>query len=312
MVVRDMPQAASPPALLAPIVEVWEEAVWQAAEAAHRDRLQPVVDARDAVHAQFGKDPVLDFLFSYYSLRPSRLLQWTPPPGVLLVGPAARRFAALEGCVQTADGVRVDPTLVPVRRRRAVVWIQELLERTASRPASYGCHGMHEWAMVYRSDDIRHSQVPLRMEPAALAAFVEQSTVVCSHWDAFRFFTPAARPLNRLQPTREGVVDLEQPGCVHAAMDLYKWAYKMRPWVAAELVADAFLLAVEARRLDMQASPYDLRSQGIEAIPVETEEGRAVYRARQRVISEGGVALRERLIAAYGWIAQHMGDPEEP
>ena len=30
---------------------------------------------------------------------------------------------------------------------------------------------------------------------------------------------------------REDQVALEQPGCLHATMDLYKWAYKLGPAV---------------------------------------------------------------------------------
>ena len=83
---------------------------------------------------------------------------------------------------------------------------------------------------------------------------VEAHPIRCSHFDAFRFFTPAV-DRNRLQPTRETQPELEQPGCLHAGMDLYKWAYKLSPATPGELVADCFELAVEIRELDMRASP---------------------------------------------------------
>lgn len=292
------------------LTAVMTEPQWMEAAAAHRRRLLPALEAREAIRARHGKDPISDFLFEYFSLRTSRLVQWTPPPGALLLGSEAPRFLDLEGCRRVGEGVALDPTTFPERRRRSARWIRDLLALTAARAPNFGCHGMHEWAMVYRVDEVRHRQVPLRVEPNALEEFVERSTICCSHWDAFRFFTPAAAPLNRLQPTRDGVVELEQPACVHANMDLYKWAYKMRPFVAAELVADAFLLAVEARRLDMEASPYDLRAYGLEPIPVETEEGRATYRARQRAVSELAAPIRARLIDAYDWILAHA--PEAP
>ena len=69
--------------------------------------------------------------------------------------------------------------------------------------------------------------------PAGTAEVVEDNRVRCSHFDAFRFFTAPARPLNLLAPTRETQHELEQPGCLHANMDLYKWAYKLSPAGAA-------------------------------------------------------------------------------
>ena len=39
----------------------------------------------------------------------------------------------------------------------------------------------------------------------------------------------------------------EQPGCLHANMDLYKWAFKLAPFAPAELVADCFALARDIR-----------------------------------------------------------------
>ena len=34
-------------------------------------------------------------------------------------------------------------------------------------------------------------------------------------------------PLNKLAPARELIPQLEQRGCLHANMDLYKWSYKL-------------------------------------------------------------------------------------
>jgi hypothetical protein len=157
---------------------------------------------------------------------------------------------------------------------------------------------MHEWAMVYRTQEVRHGQLPLRMEPEALASFVDSRPVRCSHYDAFRFFTPEARPLNRLQPTPEAMTELEQPGCLHANMDLYRWGYKLFPWIGSDLLLDTFALAIEARHLDMRASPYDLRDHGLAPIQVETPQGRAQYRQRQEALWERAQPLRARLIEA--------------
>ena len=147
--------------------------------------------------------------------------------------------------------------------------------------------------MVYRSRRRPAQPLPLRLSPAETAEVVEERGVRCTHFDAFRFFTPAARPLNLLQPTRERSRDLEQPGCLHANMDLYKWAYKLSPLVRSELVADCFALAREIRELDMRASPYDLADLGYP--PVRDRDARGPGRVRPGaagVRGPGGAAAR--------------------
>jgi hypothetical protein len=127
---------------------------------------------------------------------------------------------------------------------------------------------------------------------------VESQALVCTHYDAFRFFAPSARPLNATQPTLETRLQNEQSGCLHANMDLYKWATKLWPWCGGELLADAFVLALEGREMDMRASPYDLREMGYEPIRIETAAGRERYRAEQQALQEKAQPVRARLLAA--------------
>ncbi len=153
--------------------------------------------------------------------------------------------------------------------------------------------------MVYRQTpgEVRHNAWPLRFPPDELARIVEAQPVRCSHFDAFRFFTAPARPLNRLQPERATAPQFEQRGCLHANMDLYKWAFKLAPFTPAELVADCFELARAIREVDMRASPYDLAALGFTPIRIETAGGRAEYEAHQRDFAARSQPLRARLIA---------------
>jgi len=280
------------PATTAPTVLAVED--WAARAAAHEAR----VDAWTAPHRERRRrgetHPVQDFLFTYYSETPGRLRRWHPGPGVALEPPAPhahRRWYATG-----ADGaVRLDVPAFVADRGSTVHFVRRLLAATAGRPASTGCFGLHEWAMVYRDRETRHS-VPLRLGAEGTDAVVEAHQIRCTHFDAFRFFTPSAVPRNRLQPTRETQPALEQPGCLHAGMDLYKWAYKLSPATPSELVADCFVLAGEIRELDMRASPYDLRAHGYEPVAIETPEGKAAYVAAQRGFAERGAVLRQRLL----------------
>jgi hypothetical protein len=271
---------------------------WQARRRAHEERVDAWLAPHLARRRSGVKHPVEDFLFTYYSHRPAQLRRWHPGAGVVLRDADPAEFG--RDYRATTAGVTLDTHGVRARRAESISWIRTLLAATAGRPAHFGCFGMHEWAMVYRQtqDEVRHNAWPLRLSPAATAAVVEERGVRCSHFDAFRFFTAPARPLNVLSPTRESQHALEQPGCLHANMDLYKWAYKLSPLVPSELVADGFALAREIRTLDMRASPYDLADLGYRPVRVETPEGRAEYAAAQRGFAERAAGLRSRLLAA--------------
>ncbi|MGV9767235.1 3-methyladenine DNA glycosylase [Micromonospora tulbaghiae] len=282
-------------AALAPALDL---ADWQARRHAHEARVDAWLTPHLARRRTGVKHPVEDFLFTYYSHRPAQLRRWHPGAGVVLRDADPAGFGP--DYTASAAGLTLDTDRVRARRAESIAWIRTLLAATAGRPAQFGCFGMHEWAMVYRQtqEQVRHNAWPLRLSPAATAAVVEERGVRCSHFDAFRFFTAPARPLNVLQPTREGQHALEQPGCLHANMDLYKWAYKLSPLVPSELVADCFALAREIRALDMRASPYDLADLGYPPVRVETPEGRAEYAAAQRGFAERAAGLRARLLAA--------------
>lgn len=176
--------------------------------------------------------------------------------------------------------------------------IEIMLRRTADRPAQFGCFGLHEWAMVYRQREHRHP-VPLRLGQDGTDAVVDAHELRCTHFDAFRFFTPDAVPLNRHAPTRDTQPVLDQPGCLHAGMDVYKWAVKLGPLVPGELLLDAFELARDIRRLDMEAAPYDLSGWGFEPVRIETPEGKAEYVRRQRAFAARGTELRRRILVAW-------------
>lgn len=285
-------------AALAPATAVLDAPAWLARRRAHEERADRWLAPHLARRRAGVRHPVEDFLFTYYSHRPAQLRRWHPGAGVVLRDADPAEFG--RDYLATSAGVTLDTTVVRRRRADSIAWTSRLLVATASRPAQFGCFGMHEWAMVYRQtpDQVRHNAWPLRLSPEQTARTVEDARIRCSHFDAYRFFTPPARPLNLLAPSRETQHANEQPGCLHANMDLYKWAYKLSPLVPSELVADAFELAREIRTLDMRASPYDLAALGYPPVRVETPEGRAEYAAAQRLFAERAVPLRARLIEA--------------
>lgn len=264
----------------------------------HAERADRLTAGHRARRAAGERHAIEDFLFDCYGTRPATFRRWHPGVGAGLEpgphGPAehhTRRWYSSD----PHGVVRLDVGRFLADRGDAVHFIHRLLTATASRPAFVGCFGLHEWAMVYGQRDRRHP-LPLRLGQAATDAVVEAHRIRCTHADAFRFFTPPAVPLNRVQPTRATQTDLEQPGCLHAGMDCHKWAMKLGPAVPGDLALDCFELARDIRLLDMQASPYDLSDYGEPPVPIETPEGKAAYVERQRAHADRASRLRARLI----------------
>jgi hypothetical protein len=276
---------------------VLDEATWQQRQAAHHERVDAWITPHLQRAARGESHPVHDFLFSYYSHRPAQLRRWHPGAGVTLAGNPPHR--AWSGYATGPDGVQVDVPAVTTRRAASLRHLSKLLRATAERPPLFGCFGLHEWAMVYRSARLRHASWPLRLSPSRIAEVVEAAPLRCTHYDAFRFFTADAAPRNLLPLHREAMVEHEQPGCLHTNMDLYKVAYKLTPLLPSELVADCFALAREIRELDMRAAPYDLSALGYEAVEIETAGGRARYVAAQQGFAARAAELRVRLLAAF-------------
>ncbi|GAA5154104.1 hypothetical protein GCM10025768_24780 [Microbacterium pseudoresistens] len=277
---------------------VLDAAEWRARAAAHAERANALTAGHRARRSRRETHPVEDFLFTYYSYRPSQLRRWHPGAGVTLADAPERRGWRWYSAGAAPDSAVVDARAFDVDKPELARLVERMLRRTAARPGQFGCFGLHEWAMVYRTPEHRHS-VPLRLGQAATDAVVEAHELRCTHFDAFRFFTPDAVPRNRTALRRESQPSLEQPGCLHAGMDVYKWAMKLGPLVPGELLLDAFELAADIRRLDMSAAPYDLSAWGVVPVPIETPEGKAEYVRQQRGFAERANTLRARILNAW-------------
>lgn len=278
--------------------------------ATHEGRLDTLVGPYLRARAAGQPNPVLDFLFTYYNLKPRQLRRWHPGFGVILAGPEAREYSKLKDYCATGLGVTVDRHQL-ARRRETIQYVEQLMAATASRSPALACFGLHEWAMVYKTKEVRHDAVPLRLGGSGTDAVVETLPLRCTHFDAYRFFTESARPRNEVPLTRQAQVASEQPGCLHATMDLYKFAGKLLPLVDSDLLMDALELAYAARELDMRASPYDLRDYGYDAVAIETASGRAEYTRRQADLSERAAGIRAALLGRCRSLLAVPDDPDD-
>ncbi|APX34656.1 3-methyladenine DNA glycosylase [Brachybacterium sp. P6-10-X1] len=288
---------------------------------AHEQRADALTAGRRERRARGEKHPVEDFLFTYYPYSPTKLRRWHPgwevaydaaadlgAQGRPVIGDLDaeghrswyRDVPAGTPAGRTTTARRADVERYRQERADALSFMTRLLASSSlgSRRPQFGCFGLHEWAMVHRLrlGEQRHEDLPLRLSREETDAVVEREKLVCSHLDAFRFFTASAAPRNALQPSRERQVELDNPACLHVGMDLYKWAMKLTPLVPSALVLDCFEHARETRVLDMEASPYDVRDLGYGVVPIETAAGKAEYVRRQRALADRADELRARLL----------------
>ena len=288
-------------------MEILHSTDWRFRAKHHSDKVLPWVEEFRFRRARGQVHPVADFLFTYYSFRPGQLIRWSPGIGFSLED-VDSDFQSGNYWKKDNNLSSLDLSLMGPKQKRMAFWICELMRSIASRSGIYKCYGLHEWAMVYRlpMSDLRHSQFPLRLSSEKINDFIDQQRICCSHYDAVRFFSPLAGPKNKNNPTFATRIDYEQPGCLHTNMDLYKWAYKMSPWIPSEIISDAFLLAAKIRELDMRASPYDLSSLGFDPVLIETDEGRNEYQKIQKIFIKEAEPIRERLLEAVKKVVSNL------
>lgn len=285
---------------------------WQTLAESHYQSMSQWTDGYRVRRRARQTHPVQDFLFVYYRYSPRKLELWHPGAGVRLQNAAApmhskHQFSRHAYRQAGQNDLVCDPKLMTPKLRNSLAWILDLLKRTQRQRPNFSCLGLHEWAMVYRGQEVRHEKTTrLRLSQAEVDAVVQSRPLTCTHFDAFRFYAIDAKPLNRTQPTLENRPSQEQPACIHANMDLYKWAFRSMPWIGGDLLSRCFKLAMKAREIDMRASPYDLSDlddgHQYPPIKIETPEGRAQYEILQREIAEQASTIRGELISKIGLV----------
>ena len=289
------------------------EKEWKKKSVVHYNEVSQWTEPHRRRKASRDKHPVYDFLFTYYPFALAKLEHWHPGYGASIEIPKNEEVPAIYSTKFYKKNEKyISLTTQNLKEKEVdrMKWIHNLLTLTQNRPANFACYGMHEWAMVYKTDhsniDIRHRETaPLRFSKEETDRIVESRPICCTHFDAFRFFTPPALKFNKLQLTLEDRANHEQPGCLHSNMDIYKWASKCMPWVGSDLLWKCFKLALKTRELDMKASPYDLSQYGYPPVKIETPEGREEYESTQRKISEEAKPLRQQIINISAKIILH-------
>jgi len=276
---------------------------WQKLREAHHDIVLPWITPRLERRSRQESHPVDDFLFEYYPISANRLLIWHPGINTALQATAADFADFPATSYEFVPGVNDHDGVIQIRNewlaknQSTALDLKDFLAKTHNRKLRSGCFGLHEWAMILGSDEVRHEKWPLRLSQRQIKATIDEVGLRCTHFDAFRFFTPVAAPLNPLQLTRIDQNDVEQPGCLHANMDLYKHAQRYAPIFGSDIVRKTFQLAKDIRSVDMQVAPYDLAELGVIPIPVETQAGRDVFASKQVEFAKRAQELRLEMIS---------------
>ena len=270
---------------------------WHELREAHRTIVLPWIRPRLERRSLQQSHPVDDFLCEYYPISTNKLLIWHPGFGFTLQATESDFEEFPVGSYEySSKQIQIRPDWLSKNKTKAIELV-EFLQKTRERPLRTGCFGLHEWAMVLGAEEVRHQKWPLRLSQESIKATIDEVGLRCTHFDAFRFFTPIAVPLNPLQLTRIDQNEVEQPGCLHANMDLYKHAQRFAPIFGSQLVRAAFELAKGIRTVDMQVAPYDLSELGVIPIPVETQEGRDEFATHQMQFAQRAQELRLQMIS---------------
>ena len=132
--------------------------------------------------------------------------------------------------------------------------------------------------------------------PAGTDAVVESHRIACSHFDAFRFFTPRPGRSTCSRPVRDDRAAYEQPalparhhGPLQARLPADPAGARPSWWpTASSWPATSGSSTCGPRRTTSPTSAF-------EPIRIETVEGKQEYAAAQRAFAERAAPLRERL-----------------
>lgn len=289
-------------------------------------------------------NPIYNFLHTYYRYSASDLMLYSPGMYVTLLDIADKsndcihkKFLQLQQnpsiSTDSHSGTYVikgDDSVADGRYG----WIKlsrnrDILFNTINSKPNYNCYGLHEWAMLYSTSgngssgdqrDRHQSTLELRVNQSVINHVVETSKLTCTHFDAFRFFHTKAQSYNTITPlTRSNQIEHEQPACIHACMDLFKYAYELHPLINSRLLQQALRIALKARLLDMAASPYLVKDYIVEhddmlvgssisssgCIPIETAEGRKEYVILQENLYKESQVIRKELYQTYCNVLNH-------
>ena len=268
------------------IAAVLPAAEWQARTAAHEARIDRWAVPHRERRTRGESHPVHDFLFTYYSETPGRVRRWHPGVGTALAPPPDGPAPHAEWrWYRTGDDGTVAPRPGGLprrpRQRRCASCTSCSPPPRAGRcsPAASGCTS-GRWSTAPTSAGTR---CPLRLGQAGTDAVVEAHPIRCTHFDAFRFFTPAGR---RPQPPAADPGEPDRDWSSRAACTR-RWTSTSGPTSSAPpspVSCSPTASSWPPTSASWTCGPRRTTCSdlGYAAVAIETAEGKAEYAAAQR------------------------------
>ncbi|KAL3937580.1 MAG: hypothetical protein SGBAC_007338 [Bacillariaceae sp.] len=242
---------------------------------------------KDWVTALDPENPIYNFLIEYYGLKGAKgvrkLCRWSPSPGLLM--------QCQSNNIETVDQLHELSAAYTQEATIDAPTMYDSILLEGAEEHDFGSTIHLRGATVVSGEGVLYSP----------AAFYGKGDPSQKDSNALRFFAEDALPLNKFGGPlkRDDQAKLEQPACVHAHMDLLKLALKLTPFGDAQLLQSVLEVGLEARKLDVAASPYDASAYGVGVVPIDTPEGRNKYREDQMKLMKRVEPVRKSLLGAY-------------
>ena len=123
------------------VVNLMARAEWQALAVAHHSTVEALTTEARHRKAAGVRHPIEDFMWTYYSQRPTQFLKWHPGAAAALED--AEEFADERGYAVTDGTARVSAEFIETRRE-ALQWMLDLQTSLFEREPRFGCFGLHE------------------------------------------------------------------------------------------------------------------------------------------------------------------------
>src|SRR5690625_1756589 len=113
--------------------------IWTGMQESHQQRLKSLIEPYLEKRSRRARDPVLDFLFEYYTFRPTHLYRWSPGIGVGLECNDSNQLPGIRELTLHEGVAWLDRDEFPVKRARSFRWILEVLHNSTKRRPLFGC-----------------------------------------------------------------------------------------------------------------------------------------------------------------------------
>jgi hypothetical protein len=155
-------------------IQILSSNVWHQLRDDHKEKVLPWITPRLERRSRHESHPVDDFLFEYYPISTNKLLNWHPGFGTSLEATEIEYEDFPTGSYEFIDNKIQIRNEWLSKNQEAVISLIDFLTKTQERSVRSGCFGLHEWAMVLGTEDVRHEKWQLRLSQEQIRATIDE------------------------------------------------------------------------------------------------------------------------------------------